>query len=140
MPQERRTAGGSFTGSTLSNGAPVNEDFLRRVRPVTPESMSPSDFLKTALETIESRRETHGDWRNNLTLFARFTQAYTDFLNHRKDDLGLLEIEDMAVLMILLKISRIATGGHNPDDWIDICGYAALGGAAAEEREAGLEF
>ena len=36
--------------------------------------------------------------------------------------------EDVAAMMALFKISRIATGQQKADNWIDGCGYLACGG------------
>lgn len=42
--------------------------------------------------------------------------------------------KDVAAMMALLKIARIATG-NNPDSFIDLAGYAACGGEIATQRE-----
>lgn len=42
-----------------------------------------------------------------------------------KDVLG---PDDVAAMMMLLKIARIATGEPKEDNWIDAAGYAACGG------------
>lgn len=36
--------------------------------------------------------------------------------------------EDVAAMMCLFKIARIATGHGKADNWIDLAGYAACGG------------
>lgn len=36
--------------------------------------------------------------------------------------------EDVAVMMVLFKCARIATGQNKADNWVDIAGYAACGG------------
>ena len=38
-----------------------------------------------------------------------------------------VEAKDVAVMMALLKIARIAAGGGKADSWIDLAGYAACG-------------
>ena len=35
---------------------------------------------------------------------------------------------DVANMMILMKVARNSSGVYKADNWIDICGYAALGG------------
>ena len=42
--------------------------------------------------------------------------------------------EDVANLMILLKVARSQAGEHNVDDFIDTCGYASIAGEIAEKR------
>ena len=41
--------------------------------------------------------------------------------------------EDVAVLMALLKIARIASGNAKEDNWVDLAGYAACGGELETE-------
>ena len=36
--------------------------------------------------------------------------------------------EDVAAMMCLFKIARIATGHGKADNWVDLAGYAACGG------------
>ena len=36
--------------------------------------------------------------------------------------------EDVAAMMVLFKIARVATGSYSEDSWIDCAGYAACGG------------
>ena len=38
---------------------------------------------------------------------------------------------DVAPMMALLKIARIASGNYSEDSWIDLAGYAACGGELA---------
>ena len=42
-----------------------------------------------------------------------------------------MEAEDVAIMMILLKIARIQTGTFKPDNYIDIAGYAACAAEVA---------
>ena len=41
----------------------------------------------------------------------------------------------VAACMIDLKLVRIDNGEANPDDWRDVCGYAALGGALSSQSD-----
>ena len=41
--------------------------------------------------------------------------------------------EDVAAMMCLFKIARIATGHGKADNWIDLAGYAACGGELEAE-------
>ena len=36
--------------------------------------------------------------------------------------------EDVAAMMVLFKMARVATGSYTADSWIDAAGYAACGG------------
>ena len=50
----------------------------------------------------------------------------------------LVEAEDVAVMMSLLKISRISWSPNKEDHWVDLAGYAACGAQCAEARHGGL--
>ena len=39
-----------------------------------------------------------------------------------------ISAEDVAAMMVLFKIARIATGSYCEDSWVDCAGYAACGG------------
>lgn len=44
------------------------------------------------------------------------------------DEWGGISPKDVAAMMVLLKIARVATGHGKADNWIDAAGYAACGG------------
>lgn len=78
----------------------------------------PAAILKTAGCIISGdRAEQHGDYHMNHSNIASLWQGY----------LGTqITSRDVALMMILLKVARTKEGAHNKDDYIDICGYAAL--------------
>ena len=43
--------------------------------------------------------------------------------------------QDVATMMVLLKIARTQAGSHNVDDYVDACGYAAIAGEIADTKE-----
>lgn len=43
--------------------------------------------------------------------------------------------KDVAAMMVLLKIARVATGHDKADNWIDAAGYAACGGEVEEKGD-----
>jgi hypothetical protein len=68
------------------------------------------------------RQETYGDAKASHTRIADLWSAY----------LGVkLSASDVAACMVLMKVSR-TKGQKHTDNWIDICGYAALGGEMEE--------
>lgn len=78
----------------------------------------PAAILKTAECIISGdRAEQHGDYHMNHANIASLWQGY----------LGTqITSRDVALMMVLLKVARTKEGAHNKDDYIDICGYAAL--------------
>ena len=81
--------------------------------------MRRDEILKTAGELISGdRADTYGDASENFKLIGKFWSAY----------LGVtVNAADVATLMALLKIAR-SRGSEHQDNWIDLCGYAALAG------------
>lgn len=85
-------------------------------------SMSRASILQDALEIVSKDRNTdYGDPEDNFRDIAELWSVYKgfDFTAH-----------DVAVMMILVKVSRLKTSPDKEDHWIDIAGYAACGGQA----------
>ena len=82
--------------------------------------MSKNDILEKAKSIINGERQgTYGEAEDS---FAVISQLWTAYLG--KD----LSSADVANMMILMKVARNSSGIYKDDNWIDICGYAALGG------------
>ena len=85
--------------------------------------MTRSDILEAARQAVTvDRAATHGDMERNFTAIAAMWSAYLD---HD------IEPHDVAAMMILLKVARIAGNPTHADNWIDAAGYAACGGEIA---------
>ena len=77
------------------------------------------DVLKEALSVIEQREQQHGTKHHVFDQTRRLWTAY----------LGIpVNAEQVAMMMVLLKIARTQNGAFNPDDFVDAVGYAALAG------------
>lgn len=88
--------------------------------------MNRADILDTAKEIItKDRAATHGDAERNFGLIAAYWSAH---LNRN------ISPHDVAVMMTLLKLARAKSNPKHVDNWIDGCGYLALGGEAAMEE------
>lgn len=77
------------------------------------------------------REEDYGSPEDNFRTIAELWQAY---IQTRCVDEGVyvnMLPEDVASLMALMKIARIASGRGTDDCWIDLAGYAACGGEIA---------
>lgn len=96
---------------------------------ISKEMNSPKDrdyILDEAKRIINGDRQgTYGDAEDSFTSIADLWAAY---LCHSKNKSIDITPEDVANMMILLKIARNTSGVYKADNWIDICGYAALGG------------
>ena len=57
------------------------------------------------------------------------TATFTGLLENSKPDVWKgLKPKDVAAMLAMLKIARIASGNAKEDNWVDLAGYAACGG------------
>jgi hypothetical protein len=81
--------------------------------------MNRDDILATAANLIRGGREAdYGEFRDNADCLAAMWSAY---LNHT------IRVRDVAPMLCLLKLMRLRNGPHE-DSWVDLAGYAGLGG------------
>lgn len=82
-------------------------------------TLTAESALREALVVIEQREKEHGSKRAVFDQTRRLWSAY----------LGIpITGEQVAQMMVLLKIARSQNGAFNPDDHIDAIGYSALAG------------
>ena len=82
--------------------------------------MNKNDILDKAKSIINGERQ--GTYGNAEDSFSVIAQMWTAYLGR---DLTSIDVANM---MILMKVARNSSGVYKDDNWIDICGYAALGG------------
>lgn len=86
-----------------------------------------NDILNQAKSIINGERQgTYGDAEDSFAMIANLWSSYLN-KNPMKQFIDISR-EDVANMMILMKIARNTSGIYKEDNWIDICGYAALGG------------
>lgn len=86
-----------------------------------------ADILHAAEKCVCGQRETdYGTPENNFKAIAKLWETYLNKACTRGVNVR-VEAKDIAVMMALLKIARIAAGGGKADSWIDLAGYAACG-------------
>ena len=91
--------------------------------------MTRKDILSAAEECVcTSRQEEYGPIENNFSLIARLWREYLDTDKP-------ITAHDVAMMMALLKIGRIASGQAKADNYIDLAGYAACAGEIALNKE-----
>ena len=90
-------------------------------------SMTKEEILKKAKDLVTGdRNETHGDAFQNHAEIAEF---WNIFLDKKLQPMASITAEDVALMMVLLKISRNTQGKkNNLDNFIDMCGYSAIAG------------
>jgi len=80
--------------------------------------MNRNEVLNTAKEIINGdRQDDYGDARDS---FASIGAYWTNYLKHP------ITAKDVAMMMVLLKVSRMSTGSGSNDCLIDMAGYSAL--------------
>jgi hypothetical protein len=90
------------------------------------------EFAETAAKLVTGDRDrTHGDKETNFADIAALWDAY---LWMRRGRSTTLDARDVAAMMMLLKLARTQHGEFNPDDYIDMIGYAACGGELATKK------
>jgi hypothetical protein len=83
------------------------------------------DVLREAGRLINGdRAEAYGSARDNFSVIADLWGAYLGC------ELGSHQV---AVMMILVKVARLVPTPTHADSWVDMAGYAALGGEIAPE-------
>lgn len=99
--------------------------------------MNRSDILDKAKACVcGDREQDYGKPENSFSTIACLWTTYLgDALASPGHAPGRITTKDVAAMLALLKIARIATGHAKSDNWVDLAGYAACGG----EIETGAE-
>lgn len=89
--------------------------------------MKRGEILKEAEKCICGQREQdYGQPENNFADIAKLWTIYRGVNFTSKD---------VAIMMCLLKIARIKNGGGSGDSFVDLCGYAAIGGELNDQNK-----
>ncbi len=90
--------------------------------------MTRTEILETANRIVcGEREEQYGTPEDGFTIIAQMWNAYLYGLGLRTGGIE-LDRMDVAAMMALLKIARISSGADKDDNWVDLAGYAAIGG------------
>jgi Domain of unknown function (DUF6378) len=82
-----------------------------------------AEMLAAARDTIEARRVYYGSPEPN---FRRIAARWSAHLGGRLVG-GHLTPADIAIMMIDVKLSRLAEFPSHADSWLDVAGYSACG-------------
>ena len=86
------------------------------------------EMLRHAAGLVEGERaRLHGDGLENMANVASLINAYLAAIDFSIPD-RLLHADDAAIMLMLVKLARTKGGTFNPDDYIDMAGYAAIAG------------
>lgn len=94
--------------------------------------MTRKDILHEAEKCVCGQREQdYGTPESNFETIAQLWSAYMEAAHpNLKMAMNEFTAKDVAVMMALLKIARIARGS-SPDSFVDLAGYAACAGEIA---------
>lgn len=105
---------------TIAEAVEENSEDVKR-------KLTRADILHAAEKCVCGQRETdYGTPEDNFKTIAELWEAYLNKACTRGVNVR-VEAKDVAAMMALLKIARIAAGGGKADSWIDLAGYAACG-------------
>ena len=86
--------------------------------------MTRNDILTKAGACVSGDRESdYGSPEQNFQRIASFWSTYLGF-----ECKAAITAKDVAAMLSLVKIARIASGHAKDDNWVDLAGYAACGG------------
>lgn len=89
-------------------------------------------ILDEAAEIVtKDRNNQYGDPETEFQTIADLWSAYLERIYPELDLPRLLVAHDVAAMMALLKVARIAANPQHRDSWVDLAGYAACGAEAA---------
>ena len=95
--------------------------------------MTREEILNAAKDCVCKSREA--DYSSPEYSFKAIADLWTDYLRAsriiKNDDPTVyccISPKDVAAMMLLFKVARIATGRNKDDNWVDAAGYAACGG------------
>ena len=87
--------------------------------------MNRKEILEAAQKCVcGDREQDYGSPEKNFNTIANL---WADYLSAKVEPMG-IEPKDVAAMLALLKIARIATGHAKEDNWVDGCGYFCIGG------------
>lgn len=111
-------------------GAALDGETVCGKGPVGAESHTRAEILDAAKQCVcQDRNIQYGTPEDCFNLIACFWSDYLRITYFGDDeDYSIVDAKDVAVMMVLLKIARVAVGASKSDNWIDIAGYAACGG------------
>lgn len=107
---------------------PITAEAVEKYGEDVKRRLTRADILHAAEKCVCGQREQdYGTPEDNFETIAELWETY--LRRACVDEAGgvYIDANDVAIMMVLLKIARIAAGGGKADSWIDLAGYAACG-------------
>lgn len=105
------------------------------VDPVYQSKMQEKSTAAIEIELAQQRAQQYGGPENSSRMIAELWEPY---IRRKCVSAGAdvtISAEDVAAMMVLFKMARVATGSYKADSWIDAAGYAACGGELAGGKQ-----
>lgn len=112
----------------IEDDTPTVAEIVEKYGEGVKRKLTRADILHAAEKCVCGQRETdYGTPEDNFETIAELWKTYLS--RACADEAGgvYIDANDVAMMMALLKIARIAAGGGKADSWIDLAGYAACG-------------
>lgn len=105
-------------------------EIVQEAKQQVPDTNPLHDLLEEAIATVTARGKPYGGVEDNFGRIARLWHAH---LANRYGAAPDLDAIDVALMMALVKVARLANDPTHRDSWVDIAGYAACGGSLAKK-------
>lgn len=100
--------------------------------PAAEKAVNRADILDTAKAIVTGEREKqYGKPEDNFAAVAQMWEVYLRGQCVGEGADVRVAPEDVAMMMVLLKVGRLMTGDYLADNYVDICGYVACAGEIA---------
>ena len=80
--------------------------------------MKRKEILESAIQIVCAERQ--GQYGEPEDTFSAIAELWSVYLGRA------VSAEDVALMMVLLKIARMKAGKFKADNYVDLCGYGAL--------------
>ena len=103
---------------------------MKTPKPGTPGPIKPprTEILEEAATLINGQRDnSYGDPVDNFATTAALWEAYLSRAVESRDSKFTITTYDVAVMMALVKVARIAKSPEKRDHWTDLAGYTGCG-------------
>lgn len=108
---------------------------MREARQMQPPAGQLPSLLQRADDLINGHRQQ--DYGDKLQNFSQIAMMIQGVLAHKLLPSSAISPEDVAAIMICVKLSRVAKSPDHTDSWLDIAGYAGCVDILQQERATG---
>lgn len=130
--EDRVTAVTEVTEPAAPVEAPTETADTPTETPAAEKTITRADILDTAKAIVTGEREKqYGKPEDNFAAVAQMWEVYLRGQCVGEGADVSVAPEDVAMMMVLLKVGRLMTGDYLADNYVDICGYVACAGEIA---------